>query len=290
MGLPVYEEKMVKPSAEDVKKYKTVEFIKFLQGQDLELCEATLGKLKNAEVNGHDFLFRMSEKDFTSFEIPADLARRLAELAKEIRLGQKKDQESANDTIVDANNELSHIENLILADVSHEYGYEIPESWTDTKTKLRDLCLAKIIRVNDELSVNKRYDRIYVKMKCKVTSTDHGRLSISYYDAESAYENYCEILLQGNMEEKDTPTFDDYMEEFGKEVREEKIQDISNLPDLEKTFLNIRKVSQEHWPKIFDHSYRDIAIARDEKKSISIEDAIKNYRIGWKALHNKNSY
>lgn len=83
------------------------------------------------------------------------------------------------------------------------------------------------------------------------------------------------------MEEKVLPEFDDYMEEFGKENLErrgEKLEDISSLPELEKTLLNKCKVPVEYWPQKFDHFYRNIKIARDGEEHVSVEDAVKLYR------------
>lgn len=123
---------------------------------------------------------------------------------------------------------------------------------------------------------------------CKVTSVDQGKLSvICYITARSDYENYCEILLQGNMKEKDLPSFGDYMDEFGEDDLEGKeFNDISSLPELEKIFLCICKVPQEHWPKKFNHSYRNITIVHGAEYE-SIECAIEMYRIKRKDLQNK---
>lgn len=99
MSLHVYKEnsappveKMVLPSAKDVKNCKTDELISLLKEWNLkwnlELLQEDLEKIKENRVNSLDFL-EMTKQDFKDIGMIPGPASRFALFVKEIRLGKK---------------------------------------------------------------------------------------------------------------------------------------------------------------------------------------------------------
>jgi hypothetical protein len=75
--------------ADEIKKYKSVELISFLQEQDLELSETAIKILEKEEVNGLDF-FDLTQEELEKWGMPGGPAKRLVKFAKECKEKKKR--------------------------------------------------------------------------------------------------------------------------------------------------------------------------------------------------------
>jgi hypothetical protein len=81
--------------AEEIKRFKTVELISFLQEQDLELDEEDLEIIREQKVNGRDFL-KVTEEKLRSYDMKGGPASRLVDFAKECKKKKLKAFSSYN--------------------------------------------------------------------------------------------------------------------------------------------------------------------------------------------------